>query len=51
MNANLKPSKPSHDYKIADLGLADWGRKEILIAETEMPGCWPFGRSSPRYSR
>ena len=26
------------DYKIADLGLADWGRKEIQIAETEMPG-------------
>jgi adenosylhomocysteinase len=27
-----------HDYKIADLSLADWGRKEINIAETEMPG-------------
>ena len=26
------------DYKIADIGLADWGRKEILIAESEMPG-------------
>ena len=26
------------DYKIADLSLADWGRKEIAIAETEMPG-------------
>ncbi|HYB51649.1 MAG TPA: adenosylhomocysteinase [Burkholderiaceae bacterium] len=26
------------DYEIADLGLADWGRKEIRIAETEMPG-------------
>ncbi|MFZ5533724.1 MAG: adenosylhomocysteinase [Pseudomonadota bacterium] len=26
------------DYVVADLGLADWGRKEILIAETEMPG-------------
>ncbi|MGE4368960.1 MAG: adenosylhomocysteinase [Burkholderiaceae bacterium] len=26
------------DYKIADLGLADWGRREIAIAETEMPG-------------
>jgi adenosylhomocysteinase len=26
------------DYKIADIGLADWGRKEISIAETEMPG-------------
>ncbi|MDQ3797625.1 MAG: adenosylhomocysteinase, partial [Pseudomonadota bacterium] len=27
-----------HDYHVADLGLADWGRKEIAIAETEMPG-------------
>ncbi len=26
------------DYKVAALGLADWGRKEIAIAETEMPG-------------
>jgi len=29
----LKP-----DYLVADIGLADWGRKEIAIAETEMPG-------------
>jgi adenosylhomocysteinase len=35
MNAVLKPS-PS-DYHIADLSLADWGRKEIKIAESEMP--------------
>jgi adenosylhomocysteinase len=28
----------SPDYKVADIGLADWGRKEIAIAETEMPG-------------
>ncbi len=27
-----------HDYKVADLGLADWGRKEIQLAEIEMPG-------------
>jgi adenosylhomocysteinase len=26
------------DYKVADLSLADWGRKEMAIAETEMPG-------------
>ncbi len=26
------------DYQVADIGLADWGRKEIVIAETEMPG-------------
>ncbi len=29
--------KPT-DYKVADLSLAEWGRKEIRIAETEMPG-------------
>ena len=27
-----------HDYKVKDISLADWGRKEIAIAETEMPG-------------
>ena len=26
------------DYKVKDISLADWGRKEIAIAETEMPG-------------
>jgi adenosylhomocysteinase len=31
-----QPLKP--DYLVADIGLADWGRKEIAIAETEMPG-------------
>lgn len=29
---------PFTDYKVADMSLADWGRKEIEIAETEMPG-------------
>ena len=28
----------ANDYKVADMELADWGRKEIAIAETEMPG-------------
>lgn len=27
-----------NDYKVADINLAEWGRKEIAIAETEMPG-------------
>ena len=27
-----------NDYKVADIDLAEWGRKEIAIAETEMPG-------------
>ena len=35
MNAILKST---HDHAVADLSLADWGRKEIRIAETEMPG-------------
>lgn len=30
--------KIADDYKVADMGLAEWGRKEINIAETEMPG-------------
>jgi len=34
----LKPVPKFEDYKIADLSLAQWGRKEITIAETEMPG-------------
>ncbi|MEI6761379.1 MAG: adenosylhomocysteinase [Betaproteobacteria bacterium] len=37
MNAVLKPIK-NQDHAIADLSLAEWGRKEIRIAETEMPG-------------
>lgn len=36
---NLNP-----DYKIADISLADWGRKEIVIAETEMPGLMALRR-------
>jgi adenosylhomocysteinase len=35
MNAVLDTSA---DYKVADINLADWGRKEIEIAESEMPG-------------
>ena len=37
MSAVLQ-SKAFSDFKVADLSLADWGRKEIAIAETEMPG-------------
>ncbi|KTD16756.1 adenosylhomocysteinase [Legionella jordanis] len=40
-----------NDYKVADLSLAAWGRKEIAIAETEMPGLMAlreeFGNSKP----
>ncbi len=39
------------DYRVADLSLAEWGRKEISIAETEMPGLMAlrteFGASKP----
>ena len=37
MNAILKPVHTT-DHVIADLSLAAWGRKELTIAETEMPG-------------
>ncbi len=39
------------DFRVADLSLADWGRKEIAIAETEMPGLMAlrekYGESKP----
>lgn len=41
----------AEDYKVADISLADWGRKEIAIAETEMPGLMAlrdeFGEDKP----
>jgi adenosylhomocysteinase len=37
MSAVLKPASFT-DYHVADISLADWGNKEIKIAETEMPG-------------
>jgi adenosylhomocysteinase len=46
----MKPVK-TEDYKIADLSLAQWGRKELAIAETEMPGLMAireeFAKSQP----
>jgi adenosylhomocysteinase len=40
MTATARPVSPhaAADFRVADLALADWGRKEIAIAETEMPG-------------
>ena len=38
MSAVLKPNPKGADHVVADIKLADWGRKEIRIAETEMPG-------------
>ena len=50
MSAVAKPAS-SRDFHVADLSLADWGRKEILIAETEMPGLMAireeFAKSQP----
>ena len=49
MNAVTDPAFT--DYKVADISLADWGRKEIAIAETEMPGLMAlreeFGKAQP----
>ncbi|WP_339137966.1 MAG: adenosylhomocysteinase [Candidatus Electrothrix sp. GW3-4] len=40
-----------NDYKVADMSLAEWGRKEIAIAETEMPGLMAlreeYGKDKP----
>ncbi len=42
---------PDPDYKVKDIALADWGRKEISLAEDEMPGLMAvraeFGASKP----
>lgn len=35
---NASTHSHENDYKVADISLADWGHKEIAIAETEMPG-------------
>jgi adenosylhomocysteinase len=41
----------ANDYKVADIGLADWGRREISLAETEMPGLMAlreeYGKDKP----
>src|SRR6201996_1476433 len=51
MPATAKMPKDFTDYKVADIGLADWGRKEISLAETEMPGLMAlrkeFGAQKP----
>ncbi len=38
MSATLQTARTTDDFKVADLSLAEWGRKEIQIAENEMPG-------------
>ena len=44
MNAQAKTFSSDGDYKVADIALADWGRKEIDIAEHEMPGLMSIRR-------
>jgi adenosylhomocysteinase len=47
----IRAMSGSKDYKVADISLADWGRREIAIAETEMPGLMAlrqeFGAKKP----
>ncbi|MBA3003955.1 MAG: adenosylhomocysteinase [Desulfurivibrio sp.] len=49
--AKKVPAQKQTDCKVADMSLADWGRKEIRIAETEMPGLMAlreeFGKKKP----
>ena len=51
MHAAAKNTAVTTDYKVADISLAPWGRREITIAETEMPGLMSlrkeFGASQP----
>ncbi len=42
--ATLNRTAPAADFKVADMSLADWGRKEISIAEHEMPGLMSIRR-------
>jgi len=49
--AEKETSRSFTDYKVADISLAEWGRKEIIISETEMPGLMAlreeYGNSKP----
>ena len=38
MTSSTATATDTQDYKVADIGLADFGRKEISLAEVEMPG-------------
>lgn len=43
--AQRQTAAPTEDYRVADLGLAEWGRREITIAEQEMPGLMELRKS------
>jgi adenosylhomocysteinase len=44
MNATLRPASGFADFKVADMNLAGWGRREIAIAEVEMPALMAIRR-------
>ncbi|NBV79379.1 MAG: adenosylhomocysteinase [Verrucomicrobia bacterium] len=48
---NSRASKKGADFQVADLGLAEWGRKELQVAEHEMPGLMAlrakYGKKQP----
>lgn len=50
-NESVATMRATQEYKVADISLAAWGRKEIAIAETEMPGLMAlrveFGKTKP----
>ncbi len=45
------PVQENHDFKVADLAVAKFGRKEIRLAGHEMPACRLYGRNSAPLSR
>ncbi len=47
MNNKLKMLK----YKVKDIGLAEWGRKEINLAEAEMPGLMQYEKNIQKKNR
>src|SRR6202051_3637079 len=51
MSTSTKPKASPADYVVKDISLAEWGRKELAIAETEMPGLMAtraeYGPSQP----
>ena len=48
MTAAAKKIEASRDFAVADMSLAEWGRREIAIAETEMPGLMQLRREAAK---
>ena len=47
----MTAKKANQDFKVKDMTLAQWGRKEIQIAETEMPGLMALRREYAKKQR